>query len=624
MSSGHASTRASAVAAAHPARGFRAAVFESFRPAVGPHLRAVRFAGVLAVGESLSALLEPWPLKIVLDNGIDGHPLPKVLSMFDGLGATGIVVVAGIASVILVALNRLLGYQVVLRSERTAERIGRDLRADLFEHLARAPLAFHDEHRSGELTSRLTTDVNRVLDALIAWFTRLAPQLFLLVGMTAVLFRIDATLTMIGLAGAAPLWIIAAQRRRRVRAAEAVAREANGALTTTVADLLRNIRTVQAFGRTGYVEQVFDRRNRAATEGNISSYVVQARWTPITDLVLATGGALVLIAGAQRVIDQQLSVGTMLVVLSYVGMIYGPVRSLSGLAATLAKASVSAARLEEILEQGTVRATDAAPSDAYRATTVTQGLAFDAVSFAYVPGRAALSEVSFTVRLGEMVALVGPSGAGKSTVCSLALRLYAPDAGRVIIDGTDIAEFAEGDLRSAVGYVPQGAWLLDGTIADNIALGHPELSRARVLEAGRACLVDPFVLELPDGYDSPVGEGGLQLSGGERQRIALARAIVTGAPILLLDEPTTGLDHDAREQVIDAIERAATNRAVLLVTHDLDLARRADRIIELADGHLAPAAPIADHDRCQSRHRSGESRGGEQHDDQEVQPQPFA
>jgi ABC-type multidrug transport system fused ATPase/permease subunit len=182
------------------------------------------------------------------------------------------------------------------------------------------------------------------------------------------------------------------------------------------------------------------------------------------------------------------------------------------------------------------------------------------------------------------VALIGPSGAGKSTVCSLVLRLYAPDRGRITLSGVDIAHLAETDLRHAVGYVPQGAWMLDGSIAENIALGRDDLPQQRVRDAARACLVDDFALSLPEGYDTAVGESGVQLSGGERQRVALARAVAGGAPVLLLDEPTTGLDGDARARVIDAITRAGEGRSVLIVTHDLDLALRADRIVDISVG----------------------------------------
>lgn len=556
-------------------------VFSAVRPVMGPHLGAVRLSGALAVAETLTALLEPWALKLTLDNGIDGRPLPSFLSPLADLSQQQLIVFAGLVSVVVVAMNQVLSYQVVLRSETTAERIGRDARAVLFDRMARAPLGFHDVHRSGELGSRLITDVDRVLDALIAWYTKLGPQLLMLVGMTVVLFRIDTTLATICLLGAAPLWALTARRRRQVRDAEQAAREAKGAFATTVADFVRNIRTVKAFGRAGFVDDTFHRRSSAATERNIASYRVQAQWTPVTDLVLATGSAVVLVVAADRVIDRNLSVGTMLVVLTYVGMLYGPIRSLSGLAATMAKAGVSSARLAELSAQGDVPE-PAAPHhlDPSRPTA----LAVDNVAFTYPNGRQVLDGFSLRVEPGETVALIGPSGAGKSTVCSLVLRLYTPDRGHIRLGGVDIAQVPEADLRRVIGYVPQGAWMLDGSIAENIALGRADLTDQRVRDAGRACLVDDFALTLAQGYDTQAGENGVQLSGGERQRVALARAVAGGAPVLLLDEPTTGLDGDARARVIDAITRAGTGRSVLIVTHDLDLALRADRIVDITVG----------------------------------------
>jgi ABC-type multidrug transport system fused ATPase/permease subunit len=568
--------------------------FRVLQPVMKPHLRSVRLAGLLAVGEALTALMSPWALKIALDHGIEARPLPPVLSPLEGLDPSQLILVAGLVSVVVVGLNAVLGYQVVLRSETTAERIGRDARGLLFDHLARAPLAFHDRQRSGELASRLITDVNRLLDAVIAWYTRLAPELLMLIGMTVVLVGIDPLLAAIALFGAAPMWVVSARRRRQVRAAEQAAREANGALATTVADFMRNIRALKAFGRDGFVDRTFHRRSNTATDRNIRSYRVQAQWSPVTDLVLALGSAAVLVAAAHRALDRQLSVGTMLVVLSYVSMLYGPVRSLSGLGATMAKAGVSAGRVGELLAEGGGTDLDGhLPFTSRRGVT----LSLEHVWFGYDPQQPVLRDFSLRVKPGETVALIGPSGAGKSTVCSLVLRLYRPDTGRVALDGADIADLLEHDLRQVIGYVPQGAWMLDGTVAENIALGRTDLSAERIRQAGHDCLVDPFVLPLPDGYDTEVGENGVRMSGGERQRIALARAIAADAPVLLLDEPTTGLDGDARTHVIEAIQRAAGDRAVLIVTHDLDLALRADRIVDLGAQRNrsprwpAPAAP---------------------------------
>ena len=573
-------------------------VFSVVRPVMAPHLGAVRISAALAVAETLTALLEPWALKITLDNGIDGRPLPSLLSPLAGLSQLQLILCAGLLSVVVVALNQLLSYQVVLRSETTAERIGRDARSVLFDRMARAPLGFHDSHRSGELGARLIADVDRVLDALIAWYTKLGPQLLMLVGMTVVLYRIDGLLATICLLGAAPLWALSARRRRQVRAAEQAAREAKGAFATTVSDFVRNIRTVKAFGRTGFVDETFHRRSSAATERNIHSYRVQAQWSPVTDLVLATGSAVVLVVAANRVVDRHLSVGTMLVVLTYVGMLYSPIRSLSGLAATMAKAGVSAARLAELHTQGDV---PEPPMPQRLDPNGPVALSVEEVAFTYPNGRRVLDGFSLHVEPGETVALIGPSGAGKSTVCSLVLRLYTPDRGRITLKGVDIAQLAEADLRRAVGYVPQGAWMLDGSIAENIGLGRDDLPQQRVRDAGKACLVDDFALSLPAGYDTAVGESGVQLSGGERQRVALARAVAGGAPVLLLDEPTTGLDGDARARVIDAITRAGEGRSVLIVTHDLDLALRADRIVDISVGEqpmrrkgFAPPTPTTE------------------------------
>ncbi|HEX4701287.1 MAG TPA: ABC transporter ATP-binding protein [Pseudonocardiaceae bacterium] len=310
----------------------------------------------------------------------------------------------------------------------------------------------------------------------------------------------------------------------------------------------------------------------------------------MADLVLACGSGLVLVVGGAHVLMGTLSTGGLIVVLAYLQDLYTPVRCLAKLAGTLAKAGASAARVHEVLA-ATEAVTDV--PDARPAPALTSDVRFEHVSFCYVPDVPVLADVSLSVAAGETVCLFGRSGAGKSTVLHLLLRLYDVDAGRVLIDGVDIRACDRNSLRDRMAFVPQEPWLLDATIAENIAFGWRDATRADVLAAGRTALVDEFALRLPHGYDTPVGEGGVQLSGGQRRRVALARAALSPAPMVLLDEPTAALDPDSAAIVVRAIRASTASRTVLIVTHDRDLAVIADRTIrlDLADGAIPRRGP---------------------------------
>ncbi|HEX5113836.1 MAG TPA: ABC transporter ATP-binding protein, partial [Pseudonocardiaceae bacterium] len=296
--------------------------------------------------------------------------------------------------------------------------------------------------------------------------------------------------------------------------------------------------------------------------------------------------------GGSQVIGGSLTVGSLLVVLAYLDDLYSPVRGLAKLAGSLAKAGASAVRVHEVLS-----ATEAVVDipEPRQAPEIIHQVRFEQVGFAYEPGMPVLHGFDLIMAAGETVCLFGPSGAGKSTVLHLLLRLYDVDCGRILLDGLDIRGLDRYSLRRRMAFVPQDPWLLDATIAENIAFGSRQATRAEVLQAGHDALVDEFAATLPQGYDTPVGEGGVRLSGGQRRRVALARAAVSASPIVLLDEPTAGLDGESADSVMHAIRASTVDRTVLLITHDRELAAIADRIVPLTKLTTTPpvtAAPI--------------------------------
>jgi ABC-type multidrug transport system fused ATPase/permease subunit len=561
----------------------------------GPYVRAqaagLVLAGAAAAAEVGCQLLAPWPLALAVDHALDGKPLTGPAQVLSGLGPHALLLAAGAALLLLTAVGALLDLGTTVLSTRAAERAGGAMRQDVFEHAVGLSLRWHDRTRSGEVLSRLTTDVGRVQDAVTATFTSLLPDLLLLGGALALMFLVAPGLALLGLVVVPLLAWLSARRRRRVRAAELTAREAAGDLSATATDLLRNVRAVQAFGRRDLAGALFRRPNEAAVRAEVHATTVSARWSPVLDLVLSAGAGLVLVAGGWLVLAGQLTVGGLLVVMSYLTSLHSPVRGLVRLAGVRARASASALRLAEVL---CCREAVPEPVRPEPVPPVREGLRLEAVSFAYTPGRPVLRGMDLHVAAGETVCLFGPSGAGKSTVLHLLLRLYDPDAGRVLVDGVDLRHLATVELRRQLAFVPQDPWLLDGTIAENIAFASPDATRADVLAAGRAAWVEEFASALPEGYDTPLGENGVLLSGGQRRRVALARAIVSGAPVVLLDEPTTSLDAASARQVVGAIRSATRDRTVVLVTHDPVLAAIADRTVHVVpQWRDDPQTPLA-------------------------------
>ncbi|MGY1707298.1 ABC transporter ATP-binding protein [Geodermatophilus sp. SYSU D00697] len=558
-----------------------------------------------AAGQVATSLLAPWPLALAVDHGLGGRPLTGAVAVLSGLGPVGLLVAAGAATVGLSAANAVLDITTWSSAMRASTRMGGALRAALFGRALTLSLRWHDRMRTGEVVSRLTSDVGRVTDAVVATFTTLLPNVLLLAGSLVLLFTVDPSLAWLGLVVLPVLVWLTLSQRRRVRAATREAREASGRLSAVATDLLRNVRAVQAFGRLDRAGQLFGGPNDQAVAASTRAAVVEARWGPVPGVLLALGAGIVLVAGGLQVRAGALTTGQLLVVLSYLAKLQSPVRSLVRLVGVQAKANASAQRIQEVLACPEVVPEPASPAPV---PAVREGIRLESVTFSYTPHRPVLRDLDLTVRAGETVCLFGPSGAGKSTVLALLLRLYDPDAGRVLLDGVDVRELSTVDLRRQLAFVPQDPWLLDATLAENIAFGNPAATRAEVLAAGRAAWVDEFASTLPERYDTPLGESGVLLSGGQRRRVALARAVVSTAPVVLLDEPTTSLDAEAARQVVGAIRDATRDRTVLLVTHDPVLAAIADRTVHVRPLRPRPVPRTADAPRSPGSAAAGEPR----------------
>jgi ATP-binding cassette subfamily B protein len=582
--------------------------------------RSLSLSAALSVVRIGAELIRPWPLAIAVDYAIDGTPLP--FDALSGFSPQLLLVVCGIAVVLISIAAGLLDMFATRSAERAAERIGSQLRRSVFDRSISLSLRWHDRLASGELVSRLTTDVGRLLDAIVALTASLLPAMLTLVGVLLLLLTLDAGLALVGLTVVPILAVLSIQQRRKIKAAQHAARAESGRLAGTTSDLLRNVRAIQAFGRADRAGEIFRERNDALLKVDLRAVQTETRWSPLSDAVLAVGAGLVLIVGGLHVMSGAQSVGVLLVVIAYLRELYAPVRSLTRLSSVLAKAGASATRVADILDCQTA-VTDWA--EARPVPLPIRTLEMRDVRFAYDENHTVLKDFNLDIAAGETVCLLGPSGSGKSTVLQLLLRLYDVDGGRILLNGYDIRSLQQRSLREHVAYVPQDPWLLDATLAENIAFGSRHASREQVIEAGRAALVDEFIDRLPLGYDSPIGEGGARLSGGQRRRVAIARAAVSSASVVLLDEPTASLDPVAAAGIIRAIQTATRDRTTLIVTHDQELAQIADRIVVVhpikapVDLGKNPSSPVL---------KGGDSNVGDEQPDQgrrlAPEPQPFA
>jgi ATP-binding cassette, subfamily B, bacterial len=560
-----------------------------------PYRWPMGVAAALAVTSTAVELATPWPLQLAVDNAIGHRPVQGVLAAVLGPvqahGAIALGAAAAAAEVALAALGALIGYLTTYLTGAVSERIGADLRATVHAHLLRLSLRFHDSRRTGDLVTRLTGDVSRVEDALVSWLSTLLPRTLSLLGILAVLLAIDPMMAAAGLAMTPLLVVVHVLRRRAIRPAQSVAREEQGRLASHLTEELRNVRAIQAFADEPESLRRFVVRNRVATRSNLTALDVSSRYAPLADVVLSVGSGLVLLLGVVRVSSGRMTVGVFLVVVSYIFSLYSPIRSLTGLGSTLAKRAPSQQRIVEILASDDMVPEDPSPLPL---TGIRRAITLRHVSFAYRSGTEVLRRLSLRIPARGTTAIVGPSGMGKSTILSLLVRLYDPDEGTIEIDGTDLRRFRLASLRERIAFVPQDPWLMDGSIRDNITLGCPGVSDAEVMTAARLALVDEFVTRLPGGYDCSVGEGGVMLSGGQRRRLAIARALLRDAAILLLDEPTTGLDAGAESKVLQAMRQASQGRTVVLVTHSMRMAATADRVAVLRDGAIVEVGAPAD------------------------------
>lgn len=562
-----------------------------FRGIVAGYLRGAKWsltlAAVCMLGLTLAELARPWPLKIIIDNVLLEKELPGYLSFAGGLFGGGKVLPLVVFSAAIFAVALLVGvfaYLQVYVTSRIGAELVYTLRRSLFSHLQRLSLRFHSESRSGELMTRIVSDTNTLKDVFAESALVFASQFLTFLGMLAIMFFLDWRLALVVLATVPLLAATLVFRYHRAKASSRETRKKEEKIATRISEVMTSVPLVQAFGREGYEEDRFDAESYGHLRESIKNARVEAVATRSVNVIGALGAAAVVFFGALQVIRGTMTPGDLLIFTSYTQSMFKPVRAFAKLSTRLSKAAVGAERIAEIL--------DAEPdirdrSDATEAPPLSGGIVFDGVRFGYGDGDGVLGGVSFAVKSGSRVALVGASGAGKSTIASLILRLYDPDEGSILVDGVDVRRYKRGSLRRQIGVVPQDSVLFGATVRENIAYGKPDATDAEIEAASRVAQAHDFVSKLEDGYETVIGERGETLSGGQRRRIAIARAIIRDAPILILDEPTTGLDPESESAVREALDRLTAGKTSFLITHDLRAAAGCDLVLLLENGRVS-------------------------------------
>jgi ATP-binding cassette subfamily B protein/subfamily B ATP-binding cassette protein MsbA len=540
-------------------------------------------AGLLVlVGSTAAALLQPWPLKLVIDSVLGDQPAPLGLATASRPALLAGLVTAMVVLQVVVGTLAMLGTNLVVRA---ALRMVFRLRCALFEHLQKLSLSFHDTTRVGDSLYRVAWDTYAVQTLLNNAIVPATTATLTLIGIAVVMGLRDWRVTVAALAIAVPLIVLIRRLDRPMTRHSLRVHERESDVSSRVQETLTAIRAVQAFAREPLERERFTQQAAASLHANLHLTLLQTGSQMIVSLLMAVGTAAVIWLAGRRALDGLLTPGDVVLLAAYLVMLYKPLETLAYTAVAVQGAAAGARRVLALLDvqPEVADAPDARPLPGRAAGA----LALEHVTFAYRSAEPALREVSLAVRPGEIVALVGASGAGKSTLASLLVRFYDPQAGRITLDGHDLRALTLRSLRENIALVLQDPIVFGASIRENIGYGRPEASLADIERAARAANAHEFIVELPEGYDTVVGERGVTLSGGQRQRLSIARAFVKDAPILVLDEPTSALDADNERAILDALARLMKGRTTLIIAHRLSTVRHADRIVVLQDGRVA-------------------------------------
>jgi ATP-binding cassette subfamily B protein len=557
-----------------------------------PYWRHIGLIFVVSMLAAPLALLTPVPLKIAVDSVIGTHPVPGFLDALLPAAVTGsdntlLAVLAGMF-VLIAVLTQVQSTGTTVLQTYTGEGLVLRFRSKLFQHTQRLSLAYHDRIGTADSTYRIQYDAMAAQYVAVQSAISFITAVTTLAGMLYVTYLIDHQLALVALAVSPPILLIAKVFRPRMRGRSREVKKLESSALSVVQEVLTGLRVVRAFGQEDREHERFLGRAGEGMRARIRLALVEGAYSLLVGATIGAGGAAVLFIGMRRVESGAITLGDLLLVMGYLAQLYAPLKIMAKNAGTLQKSLASAERTFAILDQAPELPERPRARSLARASGAVR---FCDVSFAYEPNRPVLNDVSFAVEPGERVGIAGPTGAGKSTLMNLLTRLYDPTSGRILLDGVDLRDYKVADLRNQFGMVLQEPVLFSTSLAENIAYARPEANKAEIEAAAKAANAHDFIVALPDGYATQVGERGMRLSGGERQRISLARAFLKDAPILVLDEPTSSVDVKTEAVITEAMERLMAGRTSFMIAHRLSTLDVCERRLEIEHGRIVDAAP---------------------------------
>jgi ATP-binding cassette subfamily B protein len=557
----------------------------------GPHYKKY-WQALLVASVSLLAFigveaLAPWPLKFVVDYLILHKPLPGDMAFLQTLRATDpqlLLLLCAVSIVVLAVLAAFLSYVIKYWVASIGAHMSADIRERVFAHLQRLSLSFHDATRSGDVAYLLTSDVKEIRRLLLDLPQECARRLVTFGTYAVVMLTLDWRLGLLALSTVPLLYFVTRYFGAGLQTAMKQRRQQEGIVASLIAENVTSMALIQAYGREEMVQDRFRGENKDSLAAQLRALRLQKTYSRLADFLTTMSTAAVLYFGGRAALRGEILPGTLVVFVAYLRNIYLAVEKFSELFLGLAKSSVSGERLLDLVENDLVMQDEphAVPAPAFQGRVV-----FHNVSFAYKKGQEVLRQLDFVVEPGETVALVGHSGAGKSTLISLLLRFYDPQHGHILIDGRDIRTFTLKSLRDQITIVLQDAPLFRQTVRENIAFGTLDATEEEIIAAAKLAEAHDFIMQMPDGYETVMSEGGDNLSGGQKQRLNLARAIIRDTPILILDEPVNGLDAKAEAHINAALQRLTRGKTTFIIAHKFSTITSADKVLLLQAGQLA-------------------------------------
>ena len=568
-------------------RSRRVGAYRYFLRYLYPRWALIGLALVLVTGAVMMDVIAPWAIKFIFDNVIAGHPmhgtLGRIARRLTGTNRVALLdlllgVYLGIA-----VLDGIFNYTAVLLLSWLGQQFVFEIRRDLFSHVQKLSMSFHESRRTGDVVTRLTADMTNLQDMFVAATATAFASVMTIVLMVAVIASLDWRYIALTAAIVPLIYLAMRYYQRAIKDASRRVRRSEGQLSSIVQEVVSSIRIVKAFTREDFEQHRFEQQARTSVKANLRAANFGAQYPPVVEVLATIAAVAILGLGVREVLSGRLTAGELLVIVMYFRWMFGPLRQLARVSSSIGRGLASGERIQEVLSStpDVDEVPGARPAPRFRGH-----ICFDHVSFAYQPGQPVLKDVSFEVEPGSVTALVGATGSGKTTATSLIARFYDPNEGAVRIDGEDVRNFTLRSLRSQISIVLQEAVLFHGTIFENIAYGRPHASPADVYAAAEAANAVEFIERLPDGYNTILGERGETLSGGQRQRISIARAIIRDAGILILDEPTVGLDAQTESLVLEALQRLMAHRTTLVIAHHLSTVQGADNIVVLDHGQV--------------------------------------